>query len=766
MVYYNIGYKLTLIEFANHLSIESPYFIIKEIFDGGMGTCYKIEDCNHRFYALKIIHSDLILNEMCLQRYYEEIKLWKTFSSCNGIAEALFVTKVNEIPCVISKWMNNGDLSSFINETDPVFFYQSMDRLISTLMWVKEKHNVIHRDLKPQNILLDENKDVYIADWGLARIIYNDDKATFTSHKGNSLNLNPKLTQDGAFVGTVLYASPEQLLGKSNIDHRSDIYSLGCIMYQWETGKPPFVADTINEIASGHMQLKPQKIAGIFKKSKFRVEKIIMRCLEKDPNNRYQSYDELLADIREIAKRQCGNFKSFELEERYLSVNIGYDEFCKKLKSGKLGIVGDNRFGILCEEDITPYLSEAFTLLNIGESDKAISIYERLYSNKLCIEFPDFGLNQHISINLSLAYSNTNQFDKAIDVLMSISNAIHIPAEYYVNLSNLYIKTRKFQAANDLCVTGLKHYPYDTALIGNNTIALSQLGNFNLALEFAKRRLSLDRNIHSISELADVFYNCGEVLKNVDFPLTIEYYREAIKLYRETVKINPKYQIGLYNIALLLYKMKRYSDSLDFCKHISEIEKGYTPTNALYVCKNCLQTSQFDTAIEISSKFIKANPNNVHLQRILAQSYADGYSFNCYDNEGYRIIQDQSVEFFEKIKKNEDNRVPSDIIYLAKLNIWMGEPNNLEYANRLLKWGREQYPDYWQFDFYLSSSNSYNLDYAIECNKKAPWREATYTILEKAYLELDDNTLAQKMAEQYKKCLNEKERLYQSCAEV
>ncbi len=514
------------------------------------------------------------------------------------------------------------------------------------------------------------------------------------------------------------------------------------------------------------MQLKPQKIAGIFKKSKFRVEKIIMRCLEKDPNNRYQSYDELLADIREVAKRQCENFKSFELGERYLSVNIGYDEFCRKLKSGKLGILGDNRFGILCEEDITPYLSEAFTLLNIGESNKAISIYERLYSNKLCIEFPDFGLNQHISINLSIAYLNINQFDKAINVLTSISKAVNKPSEYYVNLSNLYLKVRKFQSANDLCIAGLKYYPSDAALIGNNTVALTQLSSYDLALESAKKRLSLDRDIHSISELADVFYHYGEDLKNIDFPLTIEYYKEALRLYRETVKINPKYQIGLYNIALLLYKMKRYSDSLDFCKHISEIENGYTPTNALYVCKNCLWTCQFDTAIDICDKFLKTNPNDVHLQRVHAQSYADGFSFNCYDSEGYRIVQDPCMEFFEKIKRDEDNRIPSDIIYLSKLNIWMGEPKNLEYANRLLKWGREQYPNYWQFDFYLSSINSDDLDYAIDCNKKAPWRETTYTLLEKAYLALGDNISAKKMAEQYQKCLNEKERLYQSCANL
>lgn len=150
-------------------------------------------------------------------------------------------------------------MSTLITDMNPRTFYTSMDRIITALKWVYDNYKVIHRDLKPGNILIDKDNKAYVADWGLAKLI----SASEQGKKNDSRELagiTPYLTQQGTFVGTVLYASPEQLLGLPNIDFRSDIYSLGCIMYQWETGKPPFVAKTIQEIASGHLYTKPSKI--------------------------------------------------------------------------------------------------------------------------------------------------------------------------------------------------------------------------------------------------------------------------------------------------------------------------------------------------------------------------------------------------------------------------------------------------------------------------------------------------------------------------
>ncbi|WP_337435659.1 serine/threonine protein kinase [Prevotella sp.] len=257
--YFYPNQELILPELAGHLDIGSDKFIVVQRFDGGMGTCYRIVDAQGTSYALKVIHSDLLLDEKSIYRYNEELKLWLTFSACDGVAEAKSIIKINEIPCVVSSWMENGDMSTLITDMNPRTFYTSMDRIITALKWVYDNYKVIHRDLKPGNILIDKDNKAYVADWGLAKLI----SASEQGKKNDSRELagiTPYLTQQGTFVGTVLYASPEQLLGLPNIDFRSDIYSLGCIMYQWETGKPPFVAKTIQEIASGHLYTKPSKI--------------------------------------------------------------------------------------------------------------------------------------------------------------------------------------------------------------------------------------------------------------------------------------------------------------------------------------------------------------------------------------------------------------------------------------------------------------------------------------------------------------------------
>ena len=364
--------KICLQNLADTLNIDSNQFWIRQKFDGGMGTCYKIEDVNGNFYALKVIHPDLLFDKSLVARYNEELKLWLSFSACDGIAEEICIIKINDIPCAISIWMDQGDMRNIIKLQDFNIFYSTMDRIISSLKWVYDKYNVIHRDLKPGNILIDKEGKAYVADWGLAKVIQNTNYAHQNNSNKELAGINPSLTQKGSFLGTVLYASPEQLMGLDNIDHRSDIYSLGCIMYQWETGQPPFTARTAREIATGHLMIKPKKIGGFFKKSHFNVEKIIMKCLEKKPEDRYQTYDELLADLHGLAKKNLSHFIPYKVRERYMSIEIGHDEFVEKLDNGEIGILGVKGFGLISQEDVTPYLKEAFNLSSLGEFKKAI----------------------------------------------------------------------------------------------------------------------------------------------------------------------------------------------------------------------------------------------------------------------------------------------------------------------------------------------------------------------------------------------------------
>ena len=113
-----------------------------------------------------------------------------------------------------------------------------------------------------------------------------------------------------------------------------------------------------------------------------------MKCLEKKPENRYQSYSELLTDFHKFAERKVPNFVPYKVRERYIPVNIGHDDFLKKLKNYEIGILGKKGYGLLEQDDVMPYIREAMSLSGIGEHKKAIDIYKRLFVKEMVEKFP------------------------------------------------------------------------------------------------------------------------------------------------------------------------------------------------------------------------------------------------------------------------------------------------------------------------------------------------------------------------------------------
>ena len=767
--YFNINQEISLPALANQLNISSDRFIVKQRFDGGMGTCYCLKDFQGKCYALKVIHSELLNNEKSIHRYKEELRLWLTFSACDSVAEALCIVMINDIPCIVSKWMDNGDMTSLIQSANIEYFYKTMDRIITGLKWVNDKYHVIHRDLKPGNILVDEHYNTFIADWGLAKIISNDTNNSTSLPNNEIPGINPYLTQKGAFVGTALYASPEQLLGFSKIDHRSDIYSLGCIMYEWETGKPPFIAKTLKEIVAGHLYEEPKKLGGFFKSTNFKAESIIMKCLEKNPDDRYQSYNDLLTDLHSKANKYISGFVPYSVKERYQSVNIGHNELDKHLNNGDLGYIGKKDYGVIELQDIIPYLKEAMALSSLGEHKKAIDIYQRFFVKDSIIQMPDYEPNQVIAVNLAYELNAVSQPQKALDTILTISKAKQKPDTYYVNLSNIYISLLDFKNCAITCEEGLSIFPNDPDIIGNYTISLKQLGRLKEAIKSAENRLKLGRDTHSICELAGVIFDYAENLKNIDFPEAIDLYKSVLSLYREALLLNPQYRVALYNVTTVLFKMKRYDDSMDNVAAVSKIEKGTTELNAFYAARNLFWSQNYSDALTFCSDWLKKIPNSISLKRIMSQVITDGYCIGKYNKNGLPIIERSSLEFFNEIVDNKSQRIPSDIIYLAKLHFWMNGPEEINYAMNLLEQGGSIYPNNWKFNYYLArhllryKQPQKALKQALKAKDKAPWREKVYLVLSDAYAANEQPELASKMLSEYKRIKDLKNKLYDSC---
>ena len=272
------------LSFKKGQDFSQRYQIIGEIGHGGMGYVYKALDKElNQVVALKIIRSELSAEPRIVERFKRELILAREITHENVI-RIHDIGEEEGVKYLSMSYIEGLNLKEYMQETKEIEikkFFAIIEQVAKALSAAHSK-GVIHRDLKPSNIMIDKNEHVYVMDFGIAKSIET-----------------MSLTQDGMMIGTPEYMSPEQAQGKS-ADNRSDIYSLGIIMYEMITGKPPFLADTLMGLAHQHINEKPSPPSKMRPQIPKELEGIILKCLYKKPQSRYQTAKELLADIEKV----------------------------------------------------------------------------------------------------------------------------------------------------------------------------------------------------------------------------------------------------------------------------------------------------------------------------------------------------------------------------------------------------------------------------------------------------------------------------------
>lgn len=257
------------------------YRIIDTLGEGGMANVYLAEDIIlQRKVAVKILRLDL-QNEPQTQARFQREALATSELSHPNIVSVLDVGMDHGLPYMVMEYVDGPDLKEYIRENFPLDLREViriMDQILSAVA-LAHKHNVIHRDLKPQNILMDKRGNIKIADFGIAV----------------ALNQS-SITQTNSVMGSVHYMSPEQTRG-GLVTKQSDIYSLGIILYELITGTVPFNGDMPVSIALKHAQ---EPIPSIRKKDKSvpqALENVVLKATAKDPRDRYDSAQAMKADL-------------------------------------------------------------------------------------------------------------------------------------------------------------------------------------------------------------------------------------------------------------------------------------------------------------------------------------------------------------------------------------------------------------------------------------------------------------------------------------
>jgi eukaryotic-like serine/threonine-protein kinase len=257
------------------------YQIVQLLGEGGMGAVYKAKDCElDRMVALKIIRPELAVNAQILARFKQELILARRITHKNVI-RIFDLGEADGMKFITMEFVEGKDLSSLLKEKGRLSFEECADVIYQTCTALDAAHSegVVHRDLKPQNIMMEKTGRVIVMDFGIARTIEQSG-----------------MTQTGAMIGTPDYMSPEQVMGE-HVDARSDLFTLGVIFFQLLVGQLPYKADTMQGAMFKRTKEIPQAPQVVDPTVPSLLSDITAKCLQLDPNLRYQSAVEIQHDI-------------------------------------------------------------------------------------------------------------------------------------------------------------------------------------------------------------------------------------------------------------------------------------------------------------------------------------------------------------------------------------------------------------------------------------------------------------------------------------
>jgi serine/threonine protein kinase len=260
------------------------YEIIEELGKGGMGKVYKVYDLKIKeVVALKLIKPEIGFNEKAVERFKNELKFARKISH-RHVCRLYDLGEFGLAHFITMEYVEGEDLKKFIRRAGYIVPPKAVSIAKQVCEGLAEAHrlDVVHRDLKPQNVMIDREGNARIMDFGLARFMEADG-----------------ITGSGVMLGTPEYMSPEQVDLK-DVDARTDFYSLGVIMHEMATGKVPFEGETPLSIAIKHKNEKPRDSRETNPLIPESFAHMILKCLEKDRTKRYQSAGELLQDLTRI----------------------------------------------------------------------------------------------------------------------------------------------------------------------------------------------------------------------------------------------------------------------------------------------------------------------------------------------------------------------------------------------------------------------------------------------------------------------------------
>lgn len=610
------------------------YLIQERLGAGGMGEVFLALDTKlDRKVALKVLPSAMAVSETRLQRFRREARTLASLNHLN-IVTIYSVETVDDVQFLTMELLDGTTLTKSIpREGMPVADFFDVAIQLTDALAAAHTAGVIHRDLKPGNVMVTRDGVVKVVDFGLAKLARPD------SAVGSREDTMELLTGEGKVLGTVPYMSPEQLTGRS-VDHRSDIFSLGIVLYEMATGERPFKGATSAELHSSILRDTPRSVHDIKPELPHHVARLIRLCLAKDPEDRLQSAkdvrNELHALRQEISIGSSAPEAAAEPPRRLSRLARYFPAIVMTLVAGyalwQLTGGGPPGGSPAVGIEAQALLDQAELYELRGSTLENLAAAEERYRRALQLEPDNAAIRGRLARFLTEVQANYPEADRPESVRELAESALELDpqnTDAWLALGYLALSRNELGAAEEAARKVMRlapESPFGYILRGRVHV---RAGETDLGLEMLRQGVERGgTDLRPRLALAwALWHNLGRG-------------NEAAVEYEQVLRYAPNSPSALNNLGSIYGQQGRYLDAIPLFRRLLNLTED---PEAAFNLGNCyFFLDRLEEAIEAYLRVLEIDPDNVWAPHGLAEAYE-----KLGDTE-------RSRPFFERALRNYD----------------------------------------------------------------------------------------------------------------